>query len=178
MSEKLKANQASNASEGKLISDRLKGASREVSSAARWVDEWVKDPVEAVGGIFDMGSQDQGTEAVTLQALVFGQDPVIDAHDFAAACMQWLNVGPHEKYEYATLFDVLQRGNTFLIPEVLDWYVQHIGELKRIFSYPESGYDRFMEMLEFLATGKTLQDYRAWWMDRVRNARKQRGEVE
>jgi hypothetical protein len=164
----MESGESKNLVRGRLISNRLENASREVSSVARWIDSWVENPVEAIGNIFDIGnSQSQGAEAVAIQELVFGKDPIIDATDFSVACVGWLNSKTHDIYQYRTLFQILEQGDTFLVPEVLEWYIKNLDNLKKIFSYPES-YDPFIEMIEFLATGKTLKEHKEWWMNRVR----------
>jgi hypothetical protein len=156
-------------SRGKLLSNRFESASREASAEARWLDIWVENPVEAVGHIFDIGnSQSQGAEATAIQKFVFSKDPVIDVNDFIFACIEWLNSGPHDMYQYRTLLNSLLQGDTCLVPEVLEWYIKNVDNLRKAFSYPES-YDPLIEMIEFLATGKTLKEHREWWMNRVRS---------
>lgn len=175
MSEDSEFREVTNLSHGRLLSERLKDAPREISTEARWLDQWVADPVVAIGTIFDLGdTRSQGHEGVVIYELVFGKDPIIDHHDFAIACVRWLESGSHEKYQYQTLFEIMQRGTDFLVPEVFEWYINNISVLRQIYNYPKSGYNRFMEMIEYLATGKTLKEYSDWWRSQVREARNKR----
>lgn len=160
-----------NPRKGRLLSNRFADAPREASSIARWLDAWVSDPESAIGRIFDLGNEyEQTAEARSIQDIVFGKDPVIDSIDFERACMNWLNAGPHERYQYEILFNVLEDNTNILLPEVLHWYLDNVAELKRIFS-TESPYNRFIEKLEFLASGKTIAEYHYWWRNTVRAAR-------
>ena len=167
--------ESKNSPHGRLLSSRFENASREVSPVARWLDSWVENPVEAIGKIFDIGnSQSQGAEATAIQELVFSKEPTIDATDFSAACVEWLNYKTHDRYQYQALFNVLMHGDKFLVPEVLEWYIKNLDSLKKVFSYPES-YNPFVEMIEFLATGKTIKEHKEWWMIRARsNIRKRK----
>lgn len=173
MTEQPELGKATNLSEGKLLSDRFKDAPRENSAEAQWLDQWVANPTIAIGMIFDLGdTRSQGHEAAVIQALVFGDNPVIDIHDFAIACISWLESSDHSPYQYQTLFNVLQKGNEFLVPEVFQWFIKNIDKLKVIYAHSQSGYNRFVEMLDFLATNKTLKEYNDWWMSEVRKSRK------
>ncbi len=160
---------------GRLLSNRFDGVSREVSPAAVWVDRWVANPAEAVGSIFDLGNSfSHGSESTVINDLIFGHEPVIDVQDFNTACLEWLNSGQHLSHKYETLFNVLESRDNFLLPEVYSWYINNLEILKKVFSSPESDYNRFMEKITFLASGKNIREYEEWWMEQVRAARKER----
>jgi hypothetical protein len=164
---------------GRLLSDRYKDVPREMSPAAVWLDKWVVNPVMAIGYIADISSlRSEAESGIAINDFVFSDDPVIDIADFKKACFDWLNSGSHLAYQYQELFYVLSMRDDLRFPEVQKWYIDHLDFLKKLFLPSGSGYSRFIETLEFLSTGKTLKDHREWWIDQVRKARKERGEVE